>query len=256
MTAFEFAAHATTDVHFGTLTFPADQATRVLQGWADLLRDAPPELTAIADLANPIAGGPETPLQVHVAVDTDDPERAARVLEPIRRLGPVITEDIALRPYGDLLVDGQTLPPGLQLITRNAFVDRDSVSRVLPILAEVGTSGRSPFIAVRGLGGAVARVADDATAYAHRQAELMIVTIVAGPPPVIEAAIPGETALWQRLAPFVNGAYANFLTGTAEDDLAAVFPPTTLRRLAMIKRRFDPANLFAGNHNVRPDRSA
>ncbi len=253
VTAFEFAAHATTDVHFGKITFPADQAARVLQGLADLLREAPAELTAIADLANPIAGGPEAPVQVHLAVDTDDPEQAARILEPIRRLGPVIADDVALRPYRDVLVEGQALPPGLQLITRNAFVDAASVPQVLAILAEVGTSGRSPFIAVRGLGGAVSRVAADATAYAHRKAELMIVTIVAGPPPAIEAATAGVTALWQRLAPYLNGAYANFLTGTTADDLATVYPPETLRRLAVIKRRYDPANLFARNHNVGPE---
>ncbi|WP_152361075.1 FAD-binding oxidoreductase [Microlunatus speluncae] len=255
VTAFEFAAHRTTDVHFGKITFPADQAARVLQGWAELLRAAPPELTAIADLANPIAGGPEAPVQVHVAVDTDDPDLADRILDPIRRLGPVITDDVTLRPYGDVLVEGQTLPPGLQLITRNAFVDKESVPQVLELLAEVGTSGRSPFIAIRGLGGAVSRVADDATAYAHRQAELMIVTILAGPPPVIEAASPGVAALWQRLAPHVTGAYANFLTGATEADVAAIYPTETRRRLELIKHRYDPDNLFAGNHNLRPRRS-
>ncbi|MFC7625637.1 FAD-binding oxidoreductase [Microlunatus sp. GCM10028923] len=252
VTAFEFAAHPTTDVHFGKITFPRDQATQVLLGWADLIRDAAPELTAIADLANPAAGGPEAPVQVHVAVDTDDPDLAARTLEPLRRLAPVIDDDVTLRPYGDLLVEGQVLPPGLQLIPRNAFVDRDSVPQALSILAEVGTSGRSPFIALRSLGGAVSRVAGEATAYPYRQAELMITTIVAGPPPVIEAAGPGVAALWERLDPYVYGAYANFLGGTSADDLAAVYPPATLSRLAAIKRRYDPANLFARNHNISP----
>lgn len=252
VTAFEFAAHPTTDVHVGKITFAQDHAAAVLQGWADVLRDAPDELTAIADLANPIAGGPEAPVQVHVAVDTDDPALAARILDPIRRLAPVIDDDVAVRPYGEVLVPGQVLPPELKLITRNAFVDRDSVPEVLSLLAEVGTSGRSPFIAIRSLGGAVSRVADDATAYAHRQAELMIVTVVAGPPLVIEAASPGVAALWERLAPHLSGAYANFLTGTSADDLAAVYPAETRDRLAAIKRRYDPANLFARNHNISP----
>ncbi|GAB3751746.1 FAD-binding oxidoreductase [Microlunatus parietis] len=253
VTAFEFAAHPTTDVHFGKITFAQEHAAAVLQGWADVLRDAPEELTAIADLANPLAGGPAAPVQVQVAVDTDDPELAARILDQIRRLAPVIDDDVAPRPYGDVLVPGQVLPPGLKLITRNAFVDRDSVPQALSLLAEVGTSGRSPFIAIRSLGGAVSRVADDATAYPHRQAELMIITVVAGPPPVLEAAGPGVAALWERLAPHVSGAYANFLTGTSEDDLAAVYPAGTLDRLAAIKRRYDPANLFARNHNISPE---
>lgn len=253
VTAFEFAAHPTTDVHFGKLTFGKDRAERVLRGWADLIRDAPAELTSIADLANPVAGGPEAPVQLHVAVDTDDPAVAARILDPLRRLAPVIDDDVALRPYGDVLVEGQALPPGLQLIPRNAFVDRDSVPQVLSILAEAAGSGRSPFIALRSLGGAVSRVAGDATAYPHRQAELMITTIVAGPPPVVEAASPGVAALWERLAPHAYGAYANFLAGTTADDLAAVYPPATRDRLATVKRRYDPANLFTHNHNISPD---
>jgi hypothetical protein len=67
-------------------------------------------------------------------------------------------------------------PPGIQIVTRSAFVDPESVPTVLGLLAETATSERSPFIAVRSVGGAVSRVSDDATAYAHRRAELMFVT--------------------------------------------------------------------------------
>ncbi|MET9342128.1 BBE domain-containing protein [Nonomuraea sp. NPDC003804] len=149
-------------------------------------------------------------------------------------------------------MDGATPPPGIQLLTRSAFVDRESVPEVLRILAEVGASERSPLIAVRSVGGAVSRVPDDATAYAHRRAELMFVTTTAGPRPVVEAARPALEAIWGRLAPHVNGAYANFLASATEKDVAAIYPPQTYERLAAVKRQYDPGNLFAGNHNVRP----
>ena len=123
---------------------------------------------------------------------------------------------------------------------------------VLQILAEVKASERSPFIAVRSVGGAVSRVPDDATAYAYRQAELMFVTTAAGPKPVVEAARPALEATWARLAPHVNGAYANFLTSATEEDVAAIYPTQTHKRLAAVKRQYDPGNLFARNHNVRP----
>ena len=252
VTAFEFAAHPTTDVFFGKITFPASQAATVLQGWADYLRAAPEELTSIAAFANPFAGGAEAPVEIHVAFDGDDPELAARAIDPIRRLGTVTGDDIALQPYADTLVDGATPPPGIQLVTRSAFADKESVSEVLRILAEAGASERSPFIAVRSVGGAVSRVRDDATAYAHRQAELMIVTVTAGPKPVIEAAGPALDAIWGRLAPHVNGAYANFLASATEEDVAAIYPAETYQRLAAVKRQYDPGNLFARNHNVRP----
>ena len=188
VTAFEFAAHPTTDVFYGKIAFPASEAAAVLQGWADYLRTAPDELTSTVDLANPFGGGPDAPVEIHVAFDGDDPELAAQAIDPIRRLGTVIDDDVALQPYADTLADGAPPPPGLQFALRSAFVDKESVPEVLQILAEVRASERSPFIAVRSVGGAVSRVPDDATAYAHRQAELMFVTTTAGPKPVVEAA--------------------------------------------------------------------
>jgi FAD/FMN-containing dehydrogenase len=252
VTAFEFAAHPTTDVFYGTIAFPASEAAAVLQGWAEYLRAAPEELTSFVDAANPVAGGPEAPVEIHVAVDSDDPQVAAGAIDPIRRLGTVIGDDVALEPYADTLVDGATPPPGLEFVTRSAFVDRESVREVLQILAELRASQRSPFIAVRGLGGAVARVPADATAYAHRQAELMIVITAAGTSAAVAAARATVDAMWDTLAPHVHGAYANFLSSATAEDVAAVYPTQTYRRLAAAKRRYDPGNLFSRNHNVRP----
>ncbi len=252
VTAFEFVAHPTTDVFFGTIAFPASEAATVLQGWADYLRTAPEELTSTAAFANPFAGGPEAPVQIYVAFDGDDPELAAQAIDPIRLLGTVTGDDVALEPYADTLMDGTSPPPGIQFVPRSAFVDKESVPEVMQILAEVRASERSPFIAVRSVGGAVSRVPDDATAYAHRQAELMVVTTAAGPKPVVEAARPALEAMWGRLAPHVNGAYANFLASATEEDVAAIYPTATYERLAAVKRQYDPGNLFARNHNVRP----
>lgn len=252
VTAFEFVAHPTTDVFHGTITFPAAELADVLRGWADHLRAAPEDLTSIAYVANPFAGGPEAPVEIHVAFDGDDPGLAAEAIDPIRRLGTVIGDDVALKRYADVLEEGAIPPPGLRFVTRSAFVDTGSVPDVLRILAEVGSSERSPFIGIRSVGGAVSRVPADATAYAHRHAELMIVTVAAGPQPVIDAAGPVLEAVWGRLAPHVRGAYANFLSSATDDDVAAIYPSQTYARLASVKRRYDPGNVFARNHNVRP----
>jgi FAD/FMN-containing dehydrogenase len=252
VTAFDFTAHLTTDIFYGKIAFPASEAAGVLRGWADHLRIAPDELTSVATLANPAAGGPEAPLVVYVAFDGDDARDAAAALDPIRRLGTVIDDDVSLTPYSDTLEDGATPPPGLEFVVRSAFVGRESVRQVMPIIADIAGSAGSPTIAVRSVSGAASRVPNDATAYAHRQAELMLVTLTAGPEPMVEAAAPALDAIWARLAPHVNGAYANFLSTATEADVAATYPAETLRRLATLKRRYDPGNLFARNHNVRP----
>lgn len=252
VTSFEFEAHPTTQVVFGKVTFPQSEAVDVLQGWANYLRTAPEELTSIANLANPLAGGPEAPVEIHVAFDGDDPEAAARALAPIRALGTVLDDDVAPHAYADILVEGGSPPPGIEVLAHDGFVERESVAEVLQILAEIGTSPGSPSIAIRSVGGAVARVPGDATAYAHRQAELMVATLVGGPVHVVEGARAGLDAIWEKLGPHVSGAYANFLTTATDDDVAAVYPAATYERLAEVKRRYDPNNLFAHNHNVRP----
>jgi len=252
VTAFDFVAHPTTEIFFGTIAFPASQAATVLQGWADYLRTAPDELTSTVAFANPFAGGPEAPVEIHVAFDGDDQQLAAQVIDPIRRLGTVTGDNIALKPYADTLADGTPPSPGIQFMIRNAFVVQESVPEVLQILADVRASERSPAITVRSVGGAVSRVPNHATAYAHRQAELMVMTTTAGPKPAVEAARPALAAIWERLAPHVSGAYANFLTSATEQDVAAIYPAKTYQRLTAVKRRYDPGNLFARNHNIRP----
>ena len=73
-----------------------------------------------------------------------------------------------------------------------------------------------------------------------------------GSKPAVEAARPALDAIWDRLTPHVSGAYANFLSSATEEDVAAIYPAKTYRRLAAVKRRYDPGNLFAGNHNIQP----
>ena len=128
----------------------------------------------------------------------------------------------------------------------------DAAPEALQILAEVARSERPPIIGLRALGGAVSRIAADATAYAHRDAALLVVTTLIGPAPVVAAGRPGLDAVWKRLAPHVSGAYANFQSGTGPADVAAIYPEPTYARLAALKRQHDPENLFAATHNVRP----
>jgi hypothetical protein len=164
----------------------------------------------------------------------------------------VIDDDVAPTSYADTLEDDAVPPPGIRFVPRSAFVDTESVPEVLTVLAEARASTWSPFISVRSVGGAVSRVPRNATAYAHRRAELMVVTLVVGPQPAVDAARPAHDALWDRLTPHTSGAYANFLASATAADVAAVYPTETHRRLAAVKSRYDPGNLFASNHNIRP----
>lgn len=110
---------------------------------------------------------------------------------------------------------------------------------------------------LRVLGGAIARVTNDATAYAHRQRR----------PMVNVAALYQDSADRQRLDAWVLevsrvltddrvGAYVNFLGDDGAARLSEAYPTGTLDRLADVKSRYDPANLFHLNQNIAPRNGA
>ena len=80
----------------------------------------------------------------------------------------------------------------------------------------------------------------------------MFVTTAVGPRPAIDAARPRMDELWESLGAARVGRVRELPLGATDEDVAAVYPTETYRRLAAVKDRYDPHNLFAGNHNVRP----
>ena len=109
------------------------------------------------------------------------------------------------------------------------------------------------MVAVRSLGGAFARVPSDATAFAHRDAEAMVVGMVILPETATDADVERALEPWRTVAAYGVGTYINFQGSATDADLAAAYPPATYARLAAVKSAYDPGNLFALNHNIEPD---
>jgi len=109
---------------------------------------------------------------------------------------------------------------------------------------------------LRVLGGAMARVPVDTTAFAHRQSKIMVnVAAIYGraeEAPVHEAWV-SETAVALRQAD--AGAYVNFIGDEGEERVRAAYPGSTWERLAAVKRRYDPGNLFRLNQNIATEGS-
>src|SRR4029078_12260278 len=116
-------------------------------------------------------------------------------------------------PYADVLETCPALPPGARMEMRNALVPAldDAMTGAIADLHADGA-----VIGLRGLGGAVARVAPDATAYAHRDAEALIVAGAMLPPGASPELADAPLARWSAVADRGLGAYVNFL-GTATD---------------------------------------
>ena len=100
----------------------------------------------------------------------------------------------------------------------------------------------------------MARVANDATAFAHRERRYSWQSSGFGSMPARTLAVheAWTAALWQTFHREGNGVYVNFLEVEGPDRVREAYPPATYARLAAIKRRYDPGNLFRFNQNVPP----
>jgi hypothetical protein len=134
----------------------------------------------------------------------------------------------------------------------NTLVERvdDQVVAAIDRYYTGGTTGRMAF--VRHLGGAVNRVAPDATAFAHRNVEALVLGGLFAPEDT------PDDELLQRLEPFEElhglgvGSYPGFLATDLPQDVERIYPPATLARLREVKRAHDPDNIFRRNFNIAP----
>jgi FAD/FMN-containing dehydrogenase len=134
-------------------------------------------------------------------------------------------------------------------------VDRDVAARIVDELTEHARTSNAQMVVtqLRVLGGAMARVPADATAFAHRSSRIMASLAALVPR---RDDLPAHTRWVEDYARALDqgdhGRYVNFLMAEGPDAVANAFPGATGRRLAEIKRRYDPTNVFRRNQNVRP----
>jgi hypothetical protein len=184
---------------------------------------------------------------LYVAYCGDDPS----AIEPLRSLGNVQADTVAEKPYASVLEEAHP-PEGIQPVIGNAFLEHLSGDAIDAITAaySAGTAGRVVFL--RSLGGAMGRVAPDATAFAHRSAQVLVVSAKFLPAGAPADLVAGARAEWQTIGRHGIGAYAGFLGSDTPEDLAALYPSETLARLVTVKRAWDPDNVFRRNFNIVP----
>ncbi|WP_157252755.1 FAD-binding oxidoreductase [Nonomuraea typhae] len=244
VTTFEVAAQRESLVTFARIVYPADDLASLLTGWRDALRAAPDELTTFLQIMPGF--GEEAPPSVVVLACYAGDDPAA--LTPLTRLGTPVSVDVDAMPYPKVL-DDAFLPDGWRPMVRNRFV-RSLDDDLIGELAGRAASIPMMVIELRGLGGAMNRVPAEATAFAHRDTEAMLQIVVLGTPQDHQPIMQDYTDLWNTLAPYTSGAYANFLTEISADDVDAVYPEATRARLAAVKHAYDPDNLFHRTINV------
>jgi hypothetical protein len=109
------------------------------------------------------------------------------------------------------------------------------------------------MVSIRSLGGAVTRVSPQATAFAHREHEALVIMAAFAPSATPEEQVRHiRQAGWRPLEPLTTGAYVNYLSAAGEASVAAAYPSATYARLASIKAIYDPDNVFNQNQNIKP----
>jgi FAD/FMN-containing dehydrogenase len=246
----------------GIVAWPASEAPRVLELYRTLAEETPPELTLVA-LMRPAPPAPWLPKERHgtpivaiLACHTGDPAEGEKAVSAIKSFGTPIGDILTRRPYLQMqsLLDA-TQPKGRRYYWKSEYLPRieaDLVERVIDHASKI----RSPHSAVIlfQLDGALNRMSDDHSAVGNRDARYVLNIAGAWERPEDDQ----ENIAWAREAwsdmrrHSTGGTYINFLT---EDDGAERTEAAlggALERLARIKARWDPENLFRTNRNIKP----
>ena len=264
VTSFEFRLYELGPmVLAGLALWPIDRAPEVLRAWRDYVADVPDELsTGCVILTAP----PEEfippdlqgkPVLGMAGMYVGDPEEGARVMQPLKDLGPAV-DLIQPMPYTDfqaILDPGNQ--PGFRNYWRGEYLTGLS-DEAIDVFVERAREPLSPFnqIIFFRLGQGVNRVPDDSAAFSHRDADYLFHPIAMWEDPADdEREIAFVREFSEAMRPFETGAvYLNF---TGDSDRArSAFGADKYERLVELKDRYDPTNLFQHNQNISPSRAA
>lgn len=253
VTAFEYRLHPVgPDVLAGSLLYEFDQAHQVLPAAYGLARTAPDEVSV--DIALVMAE-PGKPVLSVSPFYVGDIETGRRVLEPFRNLGSPLEDSIAPVSYLEVQSAGDSgFPPGRRYYWKAQYLDDPRDAAFDTLLEKFAAAPAAGCLAVlQQVGGAIACVPEDDTPYVNRDAAYDCFPVAIWEDPGDDAAhIRWARDFWSAMQTFATGGvYANNLGDEGEERVRAAFGHN-YERLAEIKRKYDPTNLFRRNQNVRP----
>jgi FAD/FMN-containing dehydrogenase len=260
-TRFEYRLQPVETVTGGMLILPATPET--VASFVDAAEEAPEELSTIANVmtAPPL---PFIPAEHHgelvilaMLVHAGPSEAGERALAPFRALATPIADHVRPMSYEEIYPpEDENYRP--LAAARTLFVDTIDRAVAETILDRLRASTALMRAAqIRVLGGAMARVPTEATAFAHRKSRIMVnVAAVFATPEEAPAHESWATDFAADLRQADAGAYVNFLADEGDERVRAAYPGRTWDRLVAVKRRYDPGNLFHLNQNIPPQESA
>ena len=258
---FTFEAHRLSSVLHGVITFDTQDLAGLLRGYRDALRDSPTELNATFMLMPPM--GPQMPggPAIHVVWAASDDAGADEAtgwaaIAPLLEIPGIVTHDIRSKAYADVLDDPHP-PEGdgpMPVIVGNNGWAPDFSDEAIDAVAELVRRTPGGVLMIRYLAGRFNQVDVDATAFAWRDAETLVIAVAFLPPDADAAVIAAMNEAWLPVSEFTEGTYGNFTESTGDEIVGLMYPPATLARLRSIKYEWDPENVFDQNQNIAPAR--
>lgn len=263
ITALEFEAHAGGIIYGGLLAFEATdpaEASRLMGRFTELAHAAPEALTLqglfMAAPPAPFVPPPLIGKTIFAVMGcySGDPAHGEAVYAPFRALGEPAFDLTGPIPYPALFgLTADAERCGLRHAIRSGFLNEWTDEALLNLGREVQTMRPGQVVQVRPLGGQLARVPQDATAFGHRQARFLMMVDTAAPTPDLDPVVWAITErTWATVAHLSCGLHGNFAATHDEGVARTAFTPRQHERLARLKARYDPTNVFARNVNVRP----
>src|SRR4051812_26143876 len=258
VTRFQFKLYPVGDILGGALFMPATRD--VLRSLVPIAAAAPEELSTISFLMA-LPPAPFIPAElvgttsiVIMFVWAGDPADGQAAIRPFRDVATPLADMAMPMPYPgiyEMLRDAEQRSLAVHRSRFLSTLDDDAVDAILDAMAAPSSPGA--VVQLRVLGGAMARVPATDTAFAHRDAAVMATIMTLYDDPSTEAAhVVWTVDLHERLAANSLGVYSNFLEAEGDERIRAAYPAGTYERLAQVKRRYDPSNLFHLNQNIRP----
>jgi FAD/FMN-containing dehydrogenase len=258
-TSFEFRAHPVATVLSGPVLHPLEAAPALLAFYRDFSVDVPDELgTQAAFLHAPDGSGVKL-CAVAICHCGEDADRADADIRPLREFGSPAADLIERVPYpvANTGVDW-LFEPGTLCYWKSAFFTElsDAAIAVLADAFERAPSDKCALV-IEGVGGAATRVEPTATAYPHREPGHNLLLISQWTDPAdSDAGIAWARTTFDALAPHTSErSYTNYLPADDHGRLRQAFG-VNYERLAELKRRYDPDNLFHLNQNIDPARDS
>ncbi len=257
VTSFEYRLHPLGSVLGGLVAYPLAQAPQVLRFFREYSAACPDELGLMVALITLPDGNTVVGVEGCYSGDLEAGEEALR---PLRSFGSPVADLFQVMRYTDVQkMNDWWAIPGQQHYWKSSFM-REINDAAIDVIADFAIRKPSlgSAVALEFMHGAVGRVAPDATAFAHRDARNNFLMLGRWESPAeTETGMGWVREFWDAMKPFLStGVYVNYLSENEGEERVRGAYGSNYDRLLQLKAKYDPANFFRVNQNIRSSKVA